>query len=144
VQCMYKMVSISGLVITSYLQRSSSVLHRNVTLYGPNNALDIANPSSCWNSDTSNQHHTYQIQFHRNVQVHQIKFTCQGGFVPQKVCVNDQLLELIDTNQVQDFYLTTTPCHTLTLTLQDSTDFYGRITIYNIEVWGWEEDEKEN
>jgi hypothetical protein len=125
--------------LTLLFKRSSSVLHRNSKLYGPNNALDTSNPSSCWNSD-SNECHTFQVQFHRNVRVHQIKFTCQGGFVPQKVLVNNgQLLDLKDNNQTQEFILDTNPCHTLTLTLRESADFYGRITIYSIEVWGWEE-----
>lgn len=60
--------------------------------------------------------------------------------MPQKVRVNNsQLLVLNDNNSTQEFVLGKNLCHTLTLTLQESTDFYGRITIYNIEVWGWEE-----
>jgi hypothetical protein len=60
--------------------------------------------------------------------------------VPQKVWVNNsQLLVLNDNNSTQGFILDKNLCRALTLKLQESTDFYGRITIYSIEVWGCEE-----
>jgi hypothetical protein len=48
-------------------------------------------------------------------------------------------LVLNDNNSTQGFILDKNLCRALTLKLQESTDFYGRITIYSIEVWGCEE-----
>uniref|UniRef100_A0A7S2SH16 SUN domain-containing protein n=1 Tax=Eucampia antarctica TaxID=49252 RepID=A0A7S2SH16_9STRA len=102
------------------------------------------------------------IDFHRTVCVEEIRIQFQGGFVG-KDCIlyvpnnnNDEkeekwleleeaIVEPEDTTEVQCFDLTEESetnrrhCPTLKLKFDDSSDFYGRVTIYKIEVWGTEE-----
>lgn len=48
--------------------------------------------------------------------------------------------EAEDTNEMQEFEFDEEfTCSLLRLQFDNSTDFYGRITIYRIEVWGFEE-----
>jgi len=139
--------------------RASTVLNRNIPLYGPENALYTSDTSSCWNSDqaptnATDQQQVFQINFNRTTLVHQIKVMFQGGFAPLQCqlsarCegglfqpIKSQIIELKDCNDLQEFDLPLTRCEAMRLSLGESTDFYGRITIYRLEVWGWEEKEE--
>lgn len=141
--------------------RASSVLNKNSNLYGPMNALDITNETSCWNSDAvpsgSDEPITFTINFgpNRIVQVEEIRIQFQGGFVVEECtahickggnCGGEDWLELEepiepeDVNDVQTFEITDADrtCNMLRLSFEGSSDFYGRVTIYKLEVWGSE------
>lgn len=121
-------------------------------MYGPMNALDTENGSSCWNSDAANDSSQYLvIDFQRNVQVSSLKMEFQAGFIAETCTVqlkpvsnNDTWIDLEDiepedNHDVQEFSLDSESTGTaLKLVFDDFTDFYGRVTIYRIEVWGKE------
>lgn len=150
--------------------RASSVLQRNVKIYGPMHALQTKDGSTCWNSDSCHNDAKQQslvIDFQRPVLVNELRFQFQAGFTAetchvqllQTTAVDDshnhqwvdcwQDLELEDSLELQTFVLTRTIRNgpqvevcvgsALKLTFEDFTDFYGRITVYRIEVWGKEE-----
>ena len=143
--------------------RASTVLNRNVMLYGAMNALDTKDTSSCWNSDQAppnaplEKQQIFQINFNRMVSVSRIAIMFQGGFVPMKCILSirrserrdfepidegDFDMELEDCNELQEFGLPDdidTKCDALKLTFGESSDFYGRVTIYRLQVWGYEE-----
>jgi hypothetical protein len=107
------------------------------------NALDLANGTSCWNSDTG-EAQSFTIDFFRKIQIHALKLQFQAGFVGEICQVEAKLddewqvideLQPEDVLEVQSFPLSTC-CETLKLTFTDFTDFYGRVTIYRLEVWG--------
>ena len=66
---------------------------------------------------------------------------CKGGN-----CGGEDWLELEepiepeDVNDVQTFEITDADrtCNMLRLSFEGSSDFYGRVTIYKLEVWGSE------
>ena len=136
--------------------RASSVLQKNAKVYGPAHALDTDNVSSCWNSEgNQGDTHWLSIDFGRTVCVQQIKVQFQAGFAAEsglmQVLPTDgsgkwetaQELEFEDTYEMQTEATTETNenGHTTTavrFVFQDFTDFYGRVTIYRLEIWGKE------
>ncbi len=55
--------------------------------------------------------------------------------------LNELFLDPIDSTDIQTFYsdeLTIDPCTAMRIEFEKSTDFYGRIVIYSLEVWGLE------
>ena len=126
------------------------------------NALDTANETSCWNSDAvpsgSDEPITYTIHFGRAVQIEELRIQFQGGFVAEECTAHvstdsggvtawkeleNAHIEPEDVNEMQTFDLTGAPSDdrkgtSLRLDFEASSDFYGRITIYKLEVWGSE------
>jgi hypothetical protein len=128
------------------------------------NALETNDGSSCWNSDQApptcrrEEQQIYTIHFQRSVRVRQLKIMFQGGFVPQQFQVftattpngsdervlvdEEEIYEPNDSSKLEDFPIEVDPsgreCCTLKLVMGDSNDFYGRMTIYRLEVWGYE------
>jgi Sad1 / UNC-like C-terminal len=145
--------------------RASSVQHRNMKEYGPMNALRTENGSSCWYSDgdsdsaaNSIQQKSLVIDFKRTVRPHAVKIQFQAGFSAATCQLQirqtknqsgwERLddLELQDVHRLQSFSLQPTDKESdaIQLILDDFTDFYGRVMIYRLEVWGKEcENEKE-
>lgn len=147
---------------TGTTARASSILNRNSKLYGPKNALETTNTSSCWNSDAApsggDSSISYIVDFGRTVEVTELRIQFQGGFVGEECIVSsgpsrgvqktgwnelDVSVDPEDTNALQEFDLTAVPpaqrtCGTLKIEFESSTDFYGRVTIYRFEVWGRE------
>jgi hypothetical protein len=131
-------------------------LQKNAKVYGPAHALDTDNVSSCWNSEgNQGDTHWLSIDFGRTVRVQQIKVQFQAGFAAEsglmQVLPTDgsgkwetaQELEFEDTYEMQTEATTETNVdgHTTTavrFVFQDFTDFYGRVTIYRLEIWGKE------
>jgi hypothetical protein len=82
--------------------------------------------------------------------IQELRLQFQAGFVAETVQVKLQKqpsqewvdlvkLEVDDTLEMQTFPLKNTEtCWALKLLLDDFTDFYGRITIYQVQVWGKE------
>lgn len=128
------------------------------------NALDNSNESSCWNSDGDADGNTaisFVVSFHRSVTVKEIRIQFQGGFVAEECTLflhdspaldkdnlkaewkelSDACIEPADSNEMQCFDLTEQSendrlCDSLKIEFNSSTDFYGRVTIYKLEVWG--------
>ena len=140
--------------------RASSVLKKNTKLYGPMNALDATNETSCWNSDAvpsgasnGDEPITFTIHFgpKRMVQIDEIRIQFQGGFVAEEctACISkgddqewvelEEPIEPEDVNDMQTFAIADEDrtCNMLRLSFEGSSDFYGRVTIYKLEVWGY-------
>jgi len=137
------------------IARASSVLQRNSKLYGPMNALKD-DEHTCWNSDGMKSGEDaikvyYKLNFGRTVQVKRIDIQFQAGFVGEMVDVSiitnengqdDEKVvldeeELEDTHDVQSLEVDATG-NGIKLTFDEFSDFYGRVTIYRIRVWGSE------
>ena len=170
---------------TGATAKASSILNKNKALYGPQNALDINDTCSCWNSDGDQAQHQHTgkkkpkqllINFNRLVNLDGsdacIKIVFQGGFVglgcATSISCDDgqsyqdldiinitsgendsdyrRVIEADDCNDVQTFLfqgrsdsnVDRRGCTHLKLAFHGSTDFYGRITIYRLEIWGHE------
>lgn len=145
---------------TGTTAKASSVLKKNVKMYGPMNALDFENESSCWNSDGQADGatvHSFILNFHRQVQLSSISFQFQGGFVPEECRlmtsqenyatktwneIDDADIELENTNKLQVFDLDDVvsqdflECDALKLEFLGSTDFYGRVILYKLIAEG--------
>uniref|UniRef100_A0A7S1D4W3 SUN domain-containing protein n=1 Tax=Cyclophora tenuis TaxID=216820 RepID=A0A7S1D4W3_CYCTE len=147
--------------------KASSVLQKNGKLYGPKNALQLDNESSCWNSDAGETQH-YTLDFHRVVTVQELKLQFQAGFSAETCRVlahvdksnnsssisssssssstNGEWMELgeletPDSLELQSFVLEdTAETSKIRLVFEGCTDFYGRVTLYQIQVWGLDDD----
>lgn len=58
---------------------------------------------------------------------------------------DELFMETIDSNEVQHFFVESDPhqssnesCDAIRIEFGKSADFYGRIVIYSLEVWGYE------
>lgn len=129
--------------------RASSVLDRNRKLYGADNMLS-SDLSACWNSAQGNPQQV-QLLFHRVVDVTKLGIMFQGGFVGQDVQVHvkratgsgqwesiDADVHPEDCNDLQEFPCAVEQVEALAITFQRSTDFYGRVVIYQLDVQGSE------
>jgi hypothetical protein len=153
--------------------RASSVLQKNVKVYGPAHALDTENSSSCWNSE-GNQGDTHWLTIDfggRTVCIKQVKIMFQAGFAAESGLLQVQVqlplptptptptstdgsstsppgnwetaqeLEFEDTYELQtESTITDNGTNGYTtkavkFIFQDFTDFYGRVTIYRLEIW---------
>ena len=129
--------------------KASSVLNRSA-LYAAKNMFD-GSLDTCWNSDKGLPQ-TIAINFEHLVSLSSISFMFQGGFVGVSGLVEasvnplDQyiLLTTLDNNIENSNELQVLPLppsanfQYLRITFTSSTDFYGRITIYKLEVYGQE------
>ena len=142
------------------------MLQRNTKLYGPMNVLDVQKSSSCWNSqgvtaaDSASSDETwFLIDFQRPVRPTQLRVQFQAGFCAESCAVYaksssandddddndweciDEDLEWQDVHEEQMRELSPNEIASTTalkLVLDEFTDFYGRVTIYSIQVWGQE------
>ena len=132
----------------NYIRNSaSSVLQKNVKLYGPMNALDVHNGSSSWNSEGNSQNETaLTINFGRAVIPTGVKLQFQAGFSaetvtiynPDNVMIGELELEDIHEIQTHTLFDNNAPLTSLKFTLDIFSDFYGRVILYRLEVWGHE------
>jgi hypothetical protein len=126
------------------------------------NALDLVNTSSCWNSEgndgRSDSEQWIQLDFGRPVHPWQLRIQFQAGFsaesctVQSKFAVESEFrscwddvkkLELSDAYDIQVRNIKEEEdlehaCSSLRFVFDDFSDFYGRVTIYQLEVWGAE------
>jgi hypothetical protein len=135
----------------------SSVLNRSSEFAGKHMFSDDA--CTMWNSDQGCPQWIL-INFDRPVIVQEVRFTFQGGFVGQDgtIEIGDSISELTvvdsfepeDVNDEQIFSVASSSTSTLTtgaaqflrINFKQSTDFYGRTTIYRLAVYGVEMEEK--
>ncbi|GLE05736.1 hypothetical protein PINS_up014784 [Pythium insidiosum] len=137
-----------SLVTEATTCRVSSVLDRNKTLYGGDHMLS-SDATTCWNSAQGSPQQV-QLQFQRLVHVRQLQLMFQGGFVGQDVelrvrrqdvwtVVSDIDIDPEDSNAMQSFDCgQLDDVDALRLTFKRSTDFYGRVIIYRLDVLGQE------
>jgi hypothetical protein len=135
------------------------VLQRNVKLYGPMNALDTANGSTCWYSEGTAESDSasttssswFLIDFKRPVRPTELRIQFQAGFCAESCSVYtkrassewelvDDTLEWEDVHEIQSYKLSdiSTTTTALKLVFDDLTDFYDRLLVYRLEVWGQE------
>ena len=141
----------------SWFFRASSVLNKNSKMYGPMNALDVDNSTTCWSSSGSpsgKQRSHYILDFGRPVLPMEIRLQCQAGFIGEKMLVFWQDMdswsiladkEVDDDHDLQTFSLVGihqyVRTNALKLVFDECTDFYGRVTLYQLQVWGFEVDD---
>lgn len=139
-------------------RRASSTWKHDTRKFGPLNALNN-NTEDAWKSAQSEESDPlayFEIDFHRPVQVSELRLQFQGGFVGMDCIVyqkndettdweecEDLFIDPIDSNEVQTFEsdaddAMSGKCSSLRIEFGRSTDFYGRIVIYSLEVWGAE------
>lgn len=135
----------------------SSVLQKNLKQYGPKHAFDYANSTTCWNSEGSSSGKKecyFCVDFGRLVKPTELRIQFQAGFSAEQTYVLKQSqdgqqyeqieeLETEDEHEMQVFPL---PCGTapgsstssIKMVFDEFTDFYGRVTIYQLQIWGIE------
>lgn len=131
----------------------SSVLNRDTKSYGKQCLLD-SSQETCWSSDQGTpQQCTFDlndVDNSKNISIKQIKIMFQGGFAGKKCSLltnSDDGWNYEfdfypqDSNDEQVFEVATpitinTSNSRIRIVFHESTDFYGRITIYKIDVLG--------
>ncbi|KAI8641264.1 galactose-binding domain-like protein, partial [Parasitella parasitica] len=126
----------------------SSVLNKDAVSFGKQNLID-GDQETCWNSEQGLPQYIL-LDFPSPVSVERVILQFQGGFVGKK-CVlvgstqeapNDYSIEIDtlypeDVNSTQTFDLKETKrVKRFKIIFEESTDFYGRITMYKLDVVG--------
>ncbi|KAK3798627.1 hypothetical protein RRG08_019114 [Elysia crispata] len=127
--------------------RVSSVLNKDVKQFGKKHLFD-GDEETCWNSDQGSPQWIV-VEFSESVPVSQLDIQFQGGFVGKTCWVEaiqsgqESFVRLHsffpqDINQIQNFPLpdTGSSLSSLKIVFDSSTDFFGRITIYKLEILG--------
>lgn len=138
----------------SILARASSVLQKNSKWYGPMNALDLENTTTCWNSEgcpSGKQSSQYTLDFGRLVEPVELRIQFQAGFIGEELKIfwldgsswkplGEEDVE--DDHDLQTFSLIEAKSgiqtRAIKLSFDNCTDFYSRVTIYQLQVWGYE------
>lgn len=121
----------------------SSVLNNDVASFGKQHLMD-GNDQTCWNSEQGSPQFIL-LKFSESIHIRQIALMFQGGFVGKTVefwtsspnqqkLDRRQIFEPKDQNDMQVFDVDILDCEKLKVVFPSSTDFYGRITLYNLEV----------
>ncbi|CAG5132213.1 unnamed protein product [Candidula unifasciata] len=126
--------------------RVSSVLNKDTKQFGKNNLFDNSE-ETCWNSDQGSPQWIL-LEFGEEVCVKEIHIQFHGGFVGKNCWLESSQAgskDLTkfhsfypqDINQTQVFSLPeVVPLSSLKIVFDDSTDFFGRITIYKLDILG--------
>jgi hypothetical protein len=120
------------------------------------NALDVENVTTCWSSNGSpaGKHQSfYIVDFGRLVEPTELRVQFQAGFVGEELNIFWEdgeswkpLVdhEVVDHHDMQIFSLVEghrgTRTKSLKLVFDECTDFYGRVTVYQLQIWGFEVD----
>lgn len=123
----------------------SSVLNRNIKEYGKKYMFDGCE-ETCWNSDQG-EWQWVLILFPTGVKITELQIQFQGGFVGKECWLEggntkDSLEKLSDfypddVNSLQKFqFCIDYPVSAARIIFKTSTDFFGRITIYKLDVIG--------
>ncbi|KAI9219433.1 galactose-binding domain-like protein [Blastocladiella britannica] len=127
--------------------KASSVLNGDISAYGKAYLTD-GRDDTCWNSEASAPQWIL-MDLGRVCAVHAIAITFQGGFVgtPMEVFADDGnggamqrawTAHPADTNTPQRFPAAegVITCRKVRIVFPASTDFYGRVTVYQLQVEG--------
>jgi len=118
------------------------------------NFLTDGNPETCWNSDQGSPQHII-VEFEKQVVVQQLEITFQGGFAGKSCSLRCPKGEIVtsdpetwesildftpeDSGAVQSFKVDLkrqTYARQIMILFENSTDFFGRIVVYNLDVKG--------
>ena len=121
--------------------RVSSVLNRDYKTFGKQNMID-GSEETCWNSESGDSQ-WINLVFDVPLCVVRVKVTFQGGFVGREMSLMNDKQEVVgffypeDKNTTQIFDLNApTLTSSLKVLFKGSTDFFGRITVYDFDVVG--------
>ncbi|KAF3829234.1 hypothetical protein GH733_003498 [Mirounga leonina] len=109
-----------SLVCPETVSRVSSVLNRNTRQFGKKHLFD-QNEETCWNSDQGPSQWVI-LEFPQRIRVSQLQIQFQGGFSSRRG-------HLEGTGRLWKV-------DQLKMTLEDATDFFGRVVIYHLRVLG--------
>ncbi|XP_059494439.1 nuclear receptor 2C2-associated protein [Stegostoma tigrinum] len=125
--------------------RVSSVLNRDVKQFGKKFLFD-RNEDTCWNSDQGPSQWVL-LEFPQTVRVTELQLQFQGGFTG-RACRLEGGRKGSNLVKIADFYPEDTNClqrfsiheesvtDRLKIIFEESTDFFGRIVIYHLDVLG--------
>mmetsp|Transcript_58858 Transcript_58858/g.65841 ORF Transcript_58858/g.65841 Transcript_58858/m.65841 type:complete len:174 (+) Transcript_58858:72-593(+) len=142
--------------------KASSILQNNKKLYGPANALDYTNTLTSWNSEGNSNGKNKSfivIDFSggqkRTVNPVELVVQFQAGFAAEEITVYSRKItttadkpqwlkveeiEAEDYHEAQSFPLAMEePTTALKIVFDETTDFYGRVIVYEIKIYGTEE-----
>ncbi|CAM1295147.1 NR2C2AP (predicted) [Pycnogonum litorale] len=121
--------------------RVSSVLNRDTKQFGKQFAID-GNEDTCWNSDQGDKQ-WLEVEFEEFIEPSELRLQFQGGFVAKRCVLTDEhsspFAEIYpeDSNSVQMFKLEESRrLKKLKINFEDLTDFFGRVTLYDLDVLG--------
>ncbi|RUS15971.1 galactose-binding domain-like protein [Endogone sp. FLAS-F59071] len=150
----------ASLINESTRIKVSSVLNRDVTTFGKQNLTD-GDDETCWNSEQGLPQYIL-LDFRRPVFVRQIQLMFQGGFVGKKcqllggaqgsqyepittfypddsgVQMLSKVIPFLDLTAYVFPISSLAGTERLQIVFEESTDFYGRITVYKLDVIGEE------
>lgn len=129
-----------SLITTETKIKVSSVHNKDTKSYGKQHLID-GDMETCWNS-AENSPQRIQIEFPKSVQPNILQIMFQGGFAGKEcelICsLNNaetvQDFRPLDNNELQLFKIDAEEVDKMTIVFKSSTDFYGRITIYHLDV----------
>eukprot|EP00039_Didymoeca_costata_P023745 m.8084 g.8084 ORF g.8084 m.8084 type:complete len:146 (-) comp3838_c0_seq1:179-616(-) len=143
----------ASLVNSDTSVRVSSTLNRDVKQFNKKFMFDGLD-ETCWNSDQGEPQFVH-LDFGKKVIPEQLQIMFQGGFVGKECLIlgtgaeGGELVKLMDfypedINTMQSFDIKLPEglenVNQLRIVFANSTDFYGRITIYSLSVLGCESD----
>nr|CDS25708.1 nuclear receptor 2C2 associated protein [Hymenolepis microstoma] len=133
------------MTVPDYISRVtvSSVLNKNTQLYGKQFLFD-GKPDTCWQSD-SGAYQWIRLSFTNPTKLASLDLQFQGGFVAEEATLqlwNDPKDDKIvlpfypaNSNCLQTFKFTQEGSFSnAAIIFKKSTDFYGRIVIYKLEL----------
>ncbi|XP_054982882.1 nuclear receptor 2C2-associated protein [Sorex araneus] len=133
-----------SLVCPDTVSRVSSVLNRNTRLFGKKHLFDQVE-ETCWSSDQGPAQWV-TLEFPQCVRVSQLRIQFQGGFSCRRGRLEGaqgtealgKILDFYpeDSNSLQTFPVPAAEVDRLKVTLEDPTDFFGRLVIYHLLVLG--------
>ncbi|XP_063431235.1 nuclear receptor 2C2-associated protein-like isoform X2 [Mytilus trossulus] len=127
---------------TTGFKRVSSVLNRDTKQFGKKYLVDEED-DTCWNSDQGSPQ-WIAVEFDQEEIITEIRIKFQGGFAGRKCCAesldtSEKIIEFYpdDVNSLQSFKLDKPqPVKKIKVIFNNSTDFFGRITIYQFDILG--------
>ena len=135
------------------------MLQNNTKVYGPAKALDCDNALTSWNSEGSpngKKESFFIVDFSgaggRSVTAEELCVQFQAGFAAEEITVfvkkardepskwtRVEEIEADDDHELQSFPLSVADAITaLKIVFDETTDFYGRVIVYQLQVWGKE------
>ncbi|XP_071964412.1 nuclear receptor 2C2-associated protein-like [Antedon mediterranea] len=135
-----------SLITQDLKARVSSVLNRDTKQFGKKFMFD-GNDETCWNSDEGSPQWV-KLDFPSAVCISSICVQFQGGFVGKVCTLEGQLtgteeFQLLtecypeDSNALQKFAVDAfKTVQRVKITFKESTDFFGRVTIYKLDILG--------
>lgn len=123
----------------NFQAKVSSVLNRNVKEFGKKFLFD-GRDDTCWNSEQGSPQ-WIGIELVEDCTISELQIMFQGGFVGKNCYVESKDANLKvpfypeDTNKLQKFPINCNiPVKSLKIVFEESTDFFGRVTIYQVNL----------